>query len=59
MWGIFYDDKNESKNIIRLRNTVGIVRAIFLCSPFIAEPCGLEVLGILLAGSASLLPISL
>lgn len=29
-----YDDKLGSKNIIRLRNTVGIVRAITLCSPF-------------------------
>lgn len=34
MWGISYDDKNKSKNIIRLRNTVDIVRAISLCSPF-------------------------
>lgn len=34
MWGISYDDKNESENIIRLRNTVGIVRAISLCSLF-------------------------
>lgn len=34
MRSISYDDKLESKNIIRLRNTVGIVRAMSLCSPF-------------------------
>lgn len=34
MGGISYSDKLESKNIIKLRNTVGIVRDIFLCSPF-------------------------
>lgn len=34
MGDISYDDKNESNNIIRVRNTVGIVRAISLCSPF-------------------------
>jgi len=34
MRGISYDDELERKDIIRLRNTVGIVRAISLCSPF-------------------------
>lgn len=31
-----------------------IVGTVSLCSPFIEEPCGLEALGILLAGSTSL-----